>query len=466
MLNVAIEPYCVRSEQKAPPHARFAIRYQNIPHLRAQEHMTGTWEQEQFKFTSKFVQVTANKTQDVQRVYICGIMHTLPVYEASYTCAKIPPIYSTSRYYNDVENILLRKTIHNILTTQPMTTGKIRQHLDRICHNDGPINLQIPKSKTEKYLCMHLAWLQKHGLAKCKRPKHRKRTKTAQQTTWYRTSKPHAFVYDRDEYIAYHGCWSYLRMLIQYGMHISKRNVCKGLANAISNTLHKKEETMRTWKQYLGPEHDECRAGDVVLQWIENAPWNTDQPQYIQPIQGTEILRSNGNIGLCMGETDTFLEVWDGTQKIGDVWPVLPTTAVDLIRAAEKFLYAHLIYPYDGIVQIGEPVILFKNINHWKPPHEVGAYVWDGQEIRIVTSIQGDHVQLCSMGTNRRTIKKPIHIDKVKPAHIHYTYAAPDAQTVHGIFPDTCEDMCRVRCTWKREFHQQHVRYILISYRM
>ena len=66
----------------------------------------------------------------------------------------------------------------------------------------------------------------------------------------------------------------------------------------------------------LGPEHDECRAGDVVLQWIENAPWNTDQPQYIQPIQGTEILRSNGNIGLCMGETDTFLEVWDGTQKL------------------------------------------------------------------------------------------------------------------------------------------------------
>ena len=437
MLNT-YTTYCLGSIGTVkPPIERHVLSYSTTPFVR----FLGTRE------PCKYLRIETCPTNRTMECEIHGFTQTLPVWEATLTASKIPCLHSG--YYRNLERTLICNAVYDILSRakKALTVAQIISLLDLRCYSREGINMQIKRSKTEKQLNKHLHWLARQGAIKHIKPPHRVSRGVKRCSRWVKDGV-YVPTYDRDTYIAYHGVWAYINTLQQWGMRVQEYG---GLASVDIRALRHVEETLQLLQE---KSVDEYNIAQTMLRWIRYAPWNhagaVDMPS---PPPGEDKISVRRMPGACKVISDTFVEIWDGAKKIGDIWPELPNTSTSDVRAVENFLRAHLVYPYNGRVVVDAPVVCFRDTSHWNTSYDVGTYVWFDNELRIITQTDGDRFRLSSLGPHRRPFKKWFTYKDVRLGHVQ-----------RGPYPNTVYQMRRMKCQKKYTFKDNTITYFVECY--
>lgn len=397
---------------KAVGSKPFVIRHKRSD-LRALRGCQGEWKANNFHFKSKYLTFVAVPTTETKKVQLYGQEQILPVFQATATRKRIPPMFTTRKPYRHLHDTLVRKNILRVLGRIPFSVAQIRKRIAKYSHPG-----QVAESKTEKYLVQQLNWLKQRKLVAHKKKKG----------LWTKL-KQHTFLIDKDHYLAYHACWFYVQRLRSMGMRME---------NGLIGTV--REEELALTKALVACERRSIDMEKIhqVANAIRSAPWwNVD------------------------ASDDTHYECWDQTTKVMD----LPTTYESIDREAEDLLRAYMKYPYHGERNIGNPIMLFKSIRGLPTPWTVGSLVHDGKELRMISTIEHDKALLCSLQNQRRPFKKPTPLAILKAAwKIPYTSETPptveDAAAcfLHGGSPRP------LMCQWKETEQGYHLEVQLFRY--
>ena len=126
----------------------FVVRHSRVTDLHALKGMRGTWKNKHLHFKSKYLTFVATPTDEKKEIMLYGKMRLVPVYQATTTRQRIPPMFTTRKPYRHLHDTLVRKTLLDILSLHiPFNMKQIQKRVSKRCHSE-----QITFSKTQKYL--------------------------------------------------------------------------------------------------------------------------------------------------------------------------------------------------------------------------------------------------------------------------------------------------------------------------
>ena len=386
----------------------FVVRHDGVTDLHALKGMRGTWKNNHLHFKSKYLTFVATPTDEKKEIMLYGEMRLVPVYQATTTRQRIPPMFTTRKPYRHLHDTLVRKTLLDILSIHiPFNMKQIQQRVSKRCYPE-----QITFSKTQKYLVQQLNWLETRKCIRCKKRKN--------GNLWMKNDTDLSFHIPSDLYMAYHACWKHVNRLRAMGLTLD------GLIGAV----REEELALTEALEKCTTRTDDMTDVKRIAAALRSAPW--------------------WNVEDATGYTE---EVWEQDFKVMDLQP----TPVPISARAKKLLHAYMKYPYHGEIDVGSPFILYKPIGKLSKPWKVGSFVHDGKEIRLIESITRTHAMLTCVQSHRRKFKTPTPLHKLTPAwRIELqTTSTPTLQDAAACFiPGS--NMKPLLCQWKQGDNNVH----------